>query len=110
MPFGMGRRRCPGEGLALKEIGIVLGILIQCFQWKRIGIEEVDMTEGSGLTMPRAKHLEALCRPHQYMMIIVSRRQWTEGSWLTGDGGRKIEVGGRHSRRAMSVEKTVVSR
>ncbi|PKU65916.1 Isoflavone 2'-hydroxylase [Dendrobium catenatum] len=73
MPFGMGRRRCPGEGLALKEIGLVLGILIQCFEWKRIGAEEVDMTEGSGLTMPRAKHLEALCRPHQYMMNVLSQ-------------------------------------
>ncbi|XP_020585550.1 cytochrome P450 81E8-like [Phalaenopsis equestris] len=73
MPFGIGRRRCPGEGLALKEIGLVLGTLIQCFEWQRIGPEKVDMTQGSGLVMPRANHLEALCKPHQYMINVLSK-------------------------------------
>ncbi|XP_020590040.1 cytochrome P450 81D11-like [Phalaenopsis equestris] len=73
MPFGIGRRSCPGEGLALKEIGLVLGTLIQCFEWKRIGLEKVDMTQGSGLSMPRANRLEAFCKPHQYMIDVLSK-------------------------------------
>ncbi|XP_020585547.1 cytochrome P450 81E8-like [Phalaenopsis equestris] len=73
MSFGLGRRRCPGEGLGLKEVGLVLGTLIQCFEWKRIGPEKVDMTQGSGISMPRANRLKALCSPREYMISLLSK-------------------------------------
>nr|BAC78825.1 cytochrome P450 [Iris x hollandica] len=57
---------------AIRVVGIVLGTLIQCFEWERVGEEEVDMTEGSGLTLPRANPLEAICRPRQSMISVLA--------------------------------------
>ena len=73
IPFGMGRRRCPGDGLAMRLVGLVLGTMIQCFEWERIGDELIDMEEKGGLTLQRAKTLQGMCRPRQIMVDVLSQ-------------------------------------
>lgn len=67
MPFGLGRRACPGAGLAQRVVGLTLASLSQCFEWKRI-----DMSEGKGLTMPRIVPLEELCKSRPIMNSVLS--------------------------------------
>ncbi|CAJ1909858.1 unnamed protein product [Sphenostylis stenocarpa] len=58
LPFGSGRRRCPGISLGLQVVHVNLALMIQCFQLKvNGGNGKVDMEEKSGLTLPRAHPL-----------------------------------------------------
>ncbi|RZC76141.1 hypothetical protein C5167_000307 [Papaver somniferum] len=57
LPFGTGRRGCPGIGLSLLEGPTLLAAIIQCLDWKVVGIngsKVVDMTERPGVIVPMA--------------------------------------------------------
>lgn len=63
IPFGSGRRGCPGMQLGLTVVRLVLAQLVHCFDWELpdgMKPSELDMTEEFGLTVPRAKHLVAV--------------------------------------------------
>ncbi|CAI0464933.1 unnamed protein product [Linum tenue] len=71
LPFGMGRRSCPGTGLANRVVSLALGALIQCFEWTRVGEGLIDMSEGKGLTMPKVEPLVALCKARECMKDVL---------------------------------------
>lgn len=63
IPFGSGRRSCPGLQLGWTAVQFVLAQLVHCFDWELPGgmlPGNLDMTEEFGLTTPRAKHLLAV--------------------------------------------------
>ncbi|XP_018717925.2 cytochrome P450 81E8 [Eucalyptus grandis] len=73
LPFGLGRRACPGAPLAQRVMGLTLGLLLQCFDWKRVSKEEIDMTEGNGLTMPKVVPLELMCKVRPPMENLIPK-------------------------------------
>ncbi|KAL7231870.1 hypothetical protein ACSBR2_009989 [Camellia fascicularis] len=63
IPFGAGRRICPGLPLAIRIIPMMLGSLINLFDWKlQGGIEpkDLDMKEKFGITLQKAQPLLAI--------------------------------------------------
>ncbi|KAF7141772.1 hypothetical protein RHSIM_Rhsim06G0057300 [Rhododendron simsii] len=45
---------------------------IMCFEWERISEELVDMSEGQGVSISKAKPLEAMCRARERMVNVLS--------------------------------------
>ncbi|XP_073280443.1 geraniol 8-hydroxylase-like [Primulina huaijiensis] len=63
IPFGAGRRICPGLPLAIRMVPVILGSLLNSFDWKLEGgspPEELDMEEKFGITLQKALPLRAV--------------------------------------------------
>ncbi|KAK2430345.1 cytochrome P450 CYP736A12 [Trifolium repens] len=63
IPFGAGRRRCPGIQLGLVSVKLAIAQLVHCFNWKlpnHINPSNLNMEEEFGLSIPRAQHLHAI--------------------------------------------------
>ncbi|XP_073024441.1 calcium-dependent lipid-binding protein-like [Primulina eburnea] len=63
LPFGAGRRICPGWPLASRMVHLMVATLVHNFEWKLDGglkPEEVDMGEKFGLTLQKSIPLKAL--------------------------------------------------
>ncbi|XVF39854.1 hypothetical protein PTKIN_Ptkin01aG0065900 [Pterospermum kingtungense] len=73
LPFGQGRRICPGATKGLRLVLLALGAAIQCFEWEKIGSEMVDMTPGTGLALSKGRPLEALCCPRPELIKLLSQ-------------------------------------
>ena len=65
LPFGSGRRMCPGYTLGLRMVQVTLANLLHAFAWRLpdgVAAEELSM-EKFGLSMPRKVPLEAIAEP-----------------------------------------------
>uniref|UniRef100_M1ALG3 Cytochrome P450 n=2 Tax=Solanum TaxID=4107 RepID=M1ALG3_SOLTU len=63
LPFGSGRRSCPGMQLALIIVRLVVAQLVHCFDWElpnEMQPKDLDMTEQFGIVTGRANHLMAV--------------------------------------------------
>ncbi|MBA0768974.1 hypothetical protein Gotri_017744 [Gossypium trilobum] len=63
IPFGSGRRSCPGMQLGLYSLDLAVAHLLHCFTWELpdgMKPSELDMSDVFGLTAPRATRLYAV--------------------------------------------------
>ncbi|KAJ6427746.1 hypothetical protein OIU84_023197 [Salix udensis] len=72
IPFGMGRRACPGDGLANRMMTLTLGSLIQFFEWERVGDDKIAMTEKTGISMCKVDPLELMCKARPSLNVLLS--------------------------------------
>ncbi|KAL8526007.1 hypothetical protein ACS0TY_015285 [Phlomoides rotata] len=63
IPFGSGRRSCPGITFATQVTHLTLARLLQAFHFKTASSMPVDMSEGLGVTLPKATPLEVVTSP-----------------------------------------------
>ncbi|KAJ1696642.1 hypothetical protein LUZ63_005154 [Rhynchospora breviuscula] len=71
VPFGVGRRSCPGINFALPVVELVLANLLYCFDWTLpagMTKEELDLEEELGITMHKKNPLVLVPRLFQGFM------------------------------------------
>ncbi|KAJ8429606.1 hypothetical protein Cgig2_017440 [Carnegiea gigantea] len=69
IPFGVGRRGCPGILFAISGAELVLANLVYAFDWElpdRAKAETLDMTESAGLSVHRRDPLLAVATPYLF--------------------------------------------
>jgi len=72
IPFGAGRRGCPGEQLGMLVVEFGLAQLLHCFDWTlpdKMNGEELDMSERFGITVRRARDLTAVRTPRLTVVL-----------------------------------------
>ncbi|KAL6655788.1 hypothetical protein ACP70R_006614 [Stipagrostis hirtigluma subsp. patula] len=78
LPFGAGRRICPGLNFGLATVEIMLANLMYCFDWglpAGMEKEDIDMTEVFGLTVHPKEKLVLIPKPRDTVVHAIKLRQ-----------------------------------
>ncbi|VVB17596.1 unnamed protein product [Arabis nemorensis] len=65
IPFGAGRRICPGIGLAMLHLEYFVVNMVQEFEWKEVEGDEVDLSEKLEFTVVMKHPLKARAVPRR---------------------------------------------
>ncbi|KAG7572617.1 Cytochrome P450 superfamily [Arabidopsis suecica] len=72
IPFGSGRRGCPGANLAYVSVGTSIGVMVQCFDWKIKG-DKINMNEAPGkISLTMAHPLKCTLVPRTLIPLASS--------------------------------------
>ncbi|VAI51752.1 unnamed protein product [Triticum turgidum subsp. durum] len=63
IPFGAGRRMCPGIDISLLHVNLLVATMVRAFQWSEVPGEPVDFTDTLELTMVMKHPLRAKVVP-----------------------------------------------
>ena len=77
LPFGSGRRSCPGIHMGISTVELALANLLCCFDWKlpdRMKETDINMEEGPDLAVHKKFALE---------LVPISYQEWAkyQDSW-----------------------------
>lgn len=72
LPFGTGRRMCPGITFGLATVEMALAHLLYNFDWKLpegVKLQDLDMIENHGLTAARKDKLFLVATPYHELLL-----------------------------------------
>ena len=72
MPFGAGRRMCPGYALAILHLEYFVANFVWNFEWKAVDGDDVDLSEKLKFTTVMKNPLQLHVLPRQYLSSIIS--------------------------------------
>ncbi|KAK2660209.1 hypothetical protein Ddye_006742 [Dipteronia dyeriana] len=70
IPFGLGRRACPGGGLGMRVMALSLGTLIQCFDWEEV---KEDQSQKTNRKKAEERHVEIIFRPRGALTKVLAQ-------------------------------------
>nr|GMD99425.1 cytochrome P450 81E8-like [Ipomoea batatas] len=73
VPFGIGRRSCPGNNMALRLVSLALGAYIQCFEWENTKEDKMCEAHLSRSILQKAERLEVICTPRNNCLQFLSQ-------------------------------------
>ncbi|CAM8984222.1 unnamed protein product [Rhodiola kirilowii] len=72
LPFGSGRRMCPGAQLGINLVMLMLGRLLHHFNWRVEEGQDIDMSDGIGMVCYKRYPLQVVPTPRKHSKDTLS--------------------------------------